>query len=105
MLLDTLPSSPFVLGEKDLRRQINRSVSRALVDGGYATLLLTDPTVVLEDRGCTQQQRTTLCSINASNLLDFARQARGLFWAVDPLSLRNPIPQEDQLPLAVAAAL
>jgi hypothetical protein len=105
MLLDTLPSTPSVMGEKDLRRQINRSVSRALVDGEYATLLLTDPTVVLEDRGCTHQQRTTLRSINASNMVEFARQARGLFWAVDPLSLRNPIPQEDQLPLAVAAAL
>jgi len=105
MLLDTLSSAPSVIGAKDLRRQINRSVSRALVDGEYATLLLTDPTVVLEDRGCTQQQRATLRSINASNLLDFARQAQRLFWAVDPLSLRNPIPQEDQLPLAAAAAL
>jgi hypothetical protein len=105
MLLDTLPSGPSVIGDKDLRRQINRSVSRALVDGEYATLLLTDPTVVLEDRGCTQQQRTTLRSITASDLVDFARQARGLFWAVDPLSPRNPIPQEDQLPLSVAAAL
>ena len=53
MLLDTLPSAPSVIGDKDLRRQIDRSVSRALVDGDYATLLLTDPTVVLEDRGCT----------------------------------------------------
>ena len=105
MLLDTLPSASFVLGEKDLRRQINRSVSRALADGEYATLLLTDPTVVLEDRGCTHQQRSSLLSINASNLVDFARQARGLFWAGDPLGVRNPIPQEDQLPLAVAAAL
>jgi hypothetical protein len=104
MLLDTLPSAPFVIEEKDLRRQINRSVSRALVDGEYATLLLTDPTVVLEDRGCSQQQRTTLRSINANSLVEFARQARGLFWAGEPLSLRNPISQEDQLPLAVAAA-
>jgi hypothetical protein len=105
MLLDTLPSTPSVIGERDLRRQINRSVSRALVDGDYARLLLTDPTVVLEDRGCTPQQRKTLGSINASNLLDFARQAQGLFWAVDPLSFRNTNPQEDQLPLAAAAAL
>ena len=105
MLLDTLAPAPSVIGDKDLRRQINRSVSRALVDGDYATLLLTDPTVVLEDRGCTYQQRTTLLSINASDLLDFARQAQGLFWASDSLRLRNPIPQEDQLPLAVAAAL
>ena len=105
MLLDTLPSAPSVIGDKDLRRQINRSVSRALTDGEYATLLLTDPTVVLEDRGCTHQQRSSLLSINASNLVDFARQARGLFWAGDPFGVRNPIPQEDQLPLAVAAAL
>jgi len=105
MLLDTLPLASSVIGDKDLRRQINRSVSRALVDGEYATLLLTDPTVVLEDRGCTQQQRTTLRSITASDLVDFARQARGLFWAVDALSPRNPILQEDQLPLSVAAAL
>jgi len=106
MIIDTYaPATASVLGERDLRHQIDRSVSRALVDGDYARLLLTDPTVVLEDHGCTPQQQRTLRSINASNLLDFARQAQALFWAVDPLSLRNSNPQEDQLPLAAAAAL
>jgi hypothetical protein len=103
-MLDMMPTAPLVLGERDLRRQIDRSVSRALVDGDYARLLLTDPSVVLEDRGCTLQQRKTLRSINACNLLDFAQQAQALFWAVDSLSLRHPSPQEDQLPLAAAAA-
>jgi hypothetical protein len=102
MMLDTRPISVSALGEKDLRRQIDRSVSRALVDGEFARVLLTDPTVVLEDRGCTLQQHKSLRSIDASNLLDFAQQAQALFWAVEP-SLQ-PFDQEDQLLLAAAAA-
>jgi hypothetical protein len=102
MLLDTKPCSVTVIGEKDLRRQIDRSVSRALVDGEYARLLLTDPTVVLEDRGCPPQQYKSLRSIHAGNLLDFAQQAQALFWATGPLTQNHD--QEDQLPLAAAAA-
>jgi hypothetical protein len=99
MMFDTRLSVS-VLGEQDLRRQIDRSVSRALVDGDYARLLMADPTVALEDRGCTPQQRKQLRSIHASNLLDFARQAQSLFWAVEPFSL----PRKDQRPLAAAVA-
>jgi len=73
-----------VISEKDLRRQIDRSVSRALVDGNYASRLLTDPTVVLEDRGCPPQQYVSLRSIRASTLVDFARQAQDVFWAIAP---------------------
>jgi len=88
------------LSEKELRRQIDRSVSRALVDRDFARLLLSDPTVVLEDRGCPPQQYKSLRTIKASNLLDFARQAQGLFWAVDT----TPQAEESQRTLAAAAA-
>src|ERR687884_2076509 len=93
------PSSPVLMGEKDLRRQIDRSVSRALVDEDYARLLLNDPTVALEDRGCAPQQYRSLRSIQATDLVDFARQARALFWIVEP----HPSTQEAQLQLAAAA--
>jgi len=100
-MLDT-QSIPFsVVSEKDLRRQIDRSVSRALTDADYARLLLTDPTVALEDHGCPPQQYRTLRSIRATDLVDFARQAQALFWIVEP----NPIHMEAQLPRAAAAAL
>ena len=68
---------PRVISDKELRRHIDRSVSRALVDGEYARLLLTDPTVVLEDHECPPQQYLSLLSIQADTLLDFARQAPG----------------------------
>ena len=100
-MLDT-QSIPFsVVSEKDLRRQIDRSVSRALTDADYARLLLTDPTVALEDHGCPPQQYRTLRSIRATDLVDFARQAQALFWIVEP----NPIHMEAQLPRTAAAAL
>jgi hypothetical protein len=83
-MLQHAPTSLSVVSEKELRRQIDRSVSRALVDRDYASVLLTDPTVVLEDRGCPPQEYLSLRSIRASNLLDFARQAQALFWAIDP---------------------
>ena len=93
---------PFsAVSEKELRRQIDRSVSRALVDGDFARLLLTDPTVALEDHGCPPQQYRTLRSIRATDLVDFARQAQELFWIVEP----KPMHVEAQLPLAAAAAL
>src|ERR687885_2371381 len=98
-MLAEQPASPVLIGEKDLRRQIDRSVSRALVDDDYARLLLTDPTVALEDRGCAPQQYRSLRSIHATDLLDFARQAQALFWIVEP----HPSTQEAQLQLAAAA--
>jgi len=100
-MLDTFGPNFSATGVKTLRRQIDLSVSRALVDGDYARLLLTDPSVAIEDLGCTLQQRKSLRSIRAANLHDFARQAQDLFWAND----RAPHPQEDHLPLAAAAAL
>src|SRR5579859_3926779 len=86
--------------ERELRRQIDRSVSRALTDGDYAKLLLSDPTVVLEDHGCAPQQYKALRSIHAGSLLDFARQARDLFWIVEP----QPYAREERRPLLAAAA-
>jgi hypothetical protein len=96
-----MPGNISVVGEKDLRRQIDRSVTRALVDGLYADLLLSDPTVVLEDHGCSPQQYKALRGIHATSLLDFATQATAIFWSVEPHL--KPLPQEDQLPLAAAA--
>jgi hypothetical protein len=92
-----------VISEKDLRRQIDRSVSRALVDGEYAQLLLSDPTLVLEDRDCPGQQYLSLLSIQASTLLDFARQAQALFWAFEPRTDDLIKEEEHALPLAAAA--
>ena len=98
-MIDDRPGSPVLIAEKDLRRQIDRSVSRALVDDEFARLLLTDPTVALEDRGCAPQQYRSLRSIRATDLVDFARQARALFWIVESQSS----PQQDELQLAAAA--
>jgi hypothetical protein len=97
--MNTIYDSPqFAMAEKDLRRQIDRSVSRALVDNDYARLLLADPTVALEDHGCAPQQYRSLRNIRATDLVDFARQAQALFWVI-PHSARR----EDRL-LAAAAA-
>jgi hypothetical protein len=101
VMLSDRPAAFSSTSEKDLRRQIDRSVSRALVDGDYARLLLTDPTVALEDHGCPPQQYRSLRGIRATDLIDFARQAQVLFWIVQP----NPAPEDARLPLAAAAAL
>ncbi|MGI9148276.1 MAG: hypothetical protein ACR2IK_17270 [Chloroflexota bacterium] len=89
---------PSVLGESELRRQLDRCLSRALVDAEYASLLLSDPTAILEDRGCPPQQYLSLRSLRANTLLDFAQQAQALFWAFGELSPEqlvedNPLPQ------------
>jgi hypothetical protein len=78
-----------MLGEKDLRHQIDKCVSQALVDREYAKTLLSDPTTVLGDRDCPPQQYLSLRSINASTLVEFAQQARELFWVVDPFAPRH----------------
>jgi hypothetical protein len=96
-MIETTGPSVSATSEKALRRQIDRSVSRALVDGQYARILLADPTVVLEDHGCPPQQYRTLRSIRASSLIEFARQAHELFWAAAPAHAAPA-------PLAVAAA-
>ena len=107
-MIDTYTDTVPMIGEKDLRRQIDRAISRALFDGEYAGLLLADPTVVLEDYGCPPQQYLSLRGIQADDLSDFARQAQQLFWIADPLPLqsRQPVrafhPEERRL-AAVAA--
>jgi hypothetical protein len=75
----TAPSRQDV-GEHELRRLIDRSVSRALFDSAFATRMLADPTVVLGDTGCTPQQRRDLRTIRARTVLEFAERARELFW-------------------------
>lgn len=99
MLDSTVPLT--LSAEKWLRRQIDRSVSRALVDREYATLLLSDPTVALEERGCSPQQFKSLRGIQATNLADFARQAQALFWLVERSPASSAL--EAELPLAAAA--
>jgi hypothetical protein len=86
--------------EKQLRKQIDRSVARALFDHDYASLLLSDPTVALEDQGCPPQQFKSLRSIRAIDVADFAKQAQAMFWLAQP----TPISMEAQLPLAATAA-
>jgi hypothetical protein len=66
--------------EAQLRRQIDSSVARALFDRDYAGLLLADPTILLEDQGCTPQQFLELREIRANDIKDFACQAEALFW-------------------------
>jgi hypothetical protein len=108
MLADA-PATVPMISEKALRRQIDRAVSRALVDPEYASLLLADPSVVLEDYGCPPQQYLSLRGIQAGDLVEFARKARALFWNAEPMTfqpstaLRN-LNKEEQRPLAAAAA-
>ncbi len=97
-MLDPTTVSLSLSSERMLRRQIDRSVARALVDRDYASLLLKDPTVALEDQGCPPQQFKSLRGIHAVDLVDFARQAQVVFWGVEPTPSL-----EAQLPLAVAA--
>ena len=86
------------VGERELRRQIDCSLSRALVDREFAEHLLADPTVALDNRGCTPQQYLELRSIRAGNITDFARQAVNLFWEE-----RYPRYHEEQVLAATAA--
>jgi hypothetical protein len=81
----------------NLRRQIDRSVSRALFDNDYAHRLLTDPTIALEESGCPLPQLRSLRNIHATDVVDFARQAHALFWRAEPKSYL------EDLPLAAAA--
>jgi hypothetical protein len=90
-----------LLGERDLRRQIDRSISRALVDGEYARRLLDDPTVVLDERDCRPQLYLSLLSIQAGTVIDFARQAQALFWAFNRHD--DELVEQETLPLAAAA--
>jgi len=78
------------LGEQDLRRLIDRSVSRAMFDSAFATRLLADPTMVLGDTGCTPQQRRDLRTIRARTVLEFAERARELFWLAPVDRLYQP---------------
>jgi hypothetical protein len=99
-LLTERPNRSPITTEKQLRRQIDRSVARALVDSEYARRLLSDPTIALERSGCSPQQYKSLRNIHAIDVLDFARQAQAVFWRVEP----NSAYLEEQLPLAAAAA-
>jgi hypothetical protein len=107
-MLAQSPATVSLLSEKDLRRQIDHAVSRALFDRDYASELLANPTIALEDHGCPPQQYLSLRGIQASDVVDFAHQARARFW-IEPLA-RQPrltlrdLNQEEQRPLVAAAA-
>jgi hypothetical protein len=107
-MLAQAPAAVSLLSEKDLRHQIDRAVSRALFDRDYASELLANPTIALEDRGCPPQEYLSLRGIQASDVVDFAYQARARFW-IEPLA-RQPrltlrdLNQEEQRPLVAAAA-
>jgi hypothetical protein len=92
--------SPAAVSERELRCQIDRCVSRALVDREFAQLLLADPTLALGGRGCTPQQYLELRSITAETITDFARQAVRLFWQNG-----DPRPHEEQGQHRSAAAM
>lgn len=94
-----LRASVALAPDREIRRHIDRCVSRALVDSEYARRLLNDPTVAVEKHGCPPQQYRTLRGIRADDLVDFARQAYALFWRVEP----NAADLQDELPLAVGA--
>jgi hypothetical protein len=69
-----------VIRDLELRRQIDRCISRALFDRDYASRLLADPTTILDQVECPPQDYLSLRSISASSLNEFAQQARALFW-------------------------
>jgi len=100
-MLENEHAVPTPLAEQALRRQIDRSVSRALADTDFASRLLSNPALVLEDRGCPPYQLRSLLSIRATSLTDFARQAQALFWVADPRS--TSVEGLHPLPLAAAA--
>src|SRR5258708_14158075 len=107
-MLAQSPTTVSMLSEKDLRHQIDRAVWGALSERDYASELLANPTIALEDRGCPPQEYLSLRGIQASDVVDFAYQARARFW-IEPiarqprLTLRD-LNQEEQRPLVAAAA-
>jgi len=99
MIDKSVSISKAFLTDTALRRQIDRSVSRALVEREYANRLLANPALALGDLGCSPQQLRTLVSIRTTNLTDFARQLQRAFWLVEP----RPASVEEDLPVAAAA--
>jgi hypothetical protein len=77
------------VGERDVRRQLDLAIARAIVDVGYSRQLLADPTIALDGHGCTPQQYLQLREIQADSIREFACQAESLFWPTrQPLSAR-----------------
>ncbi len=97
-MLETRALTFAAMSDRELRRQIDHAVSKAMVDRDFARLLLSDPTIAVEERGCSLQQYKKLARIRATTLVDFAEQAEALFWIVAP---RTPSVGE-ALPLAAA---
>jgi aconitate hydratase len=94
---------------EEVQETVTSAVHKEMFDREYASLLLSDPTVVLEDRGCPPKQYLSLRSIQANDLVDFARQAQALFWIAEPLAFHPSLDlrhfqYKEQLPLAAVAA-
>lgn len=87
------------MSDRDLRRQIDRCIGRALFDKEYAHVLLSDPTTVLDGSNCMAQDYLSLQSIEAGSLIDFAEQAQALFW------LRFPPPRRPRSQVAQPSGL
>ncbi len=100
MATSVMAPNPVLMSEQDLRNHIDRSLSRAMFDKDYESMLLADPALLLGDTGCAPQQQIDLLNIRASSLLDFARQAQALFWPSVEHSLF-----EEGFPSAAAAAI
>jgi hypothetical protein len=98
--IETRPNSASALSEQALRRLIDLSVAKALFNPEFASELLANPTVVVDDKGCAPQHYKRLRSIRACNVTDFAQQAEHMFWIVGP----RPPSKEDHGRLATAAA-
>jgi hypothetical protein len=88
-----------VRGEPDVRRHIDLAVGRALVEPRFAARLLADPTVALDDTGCSPQQHLQLRGIRAATVKDFAHQAQALFW---PSRQPTTGTEDRDVPLAMA---
>jgi hypothetical protein len=99
MLLETMTLAPSSTNDRVQQRQIDRSICKALTDGEFARQMFSNPTVVLEDVGCTLSQYRSLRSVRATTVNDFARQVHHIFW---PIETMPSLLTRQELPLAAA---
>lgn len=69
-----------------LRPQLDRAISRALVDPPFAQRLLANPVLAVADSGCSPQHQLELRQVRARTLRELASRLESLFWPpVQPL--------------------
>ena len=66
--------------ERQIRRQIDRVIGRALVDHCFAARLLCEPVLALAADTCEHAQYQSVRQIRAQDLDDFANQIFAQFW-------------------------